>query len=65
MGLFYLKNIEFILFLNFIHLFVSDLAVAFSGGWSMQGAICWTRLCNVCRYVGKVKLLALYYLFGF
>ena len=33
-------SIGFILLLNFIHLFVFYLAVASSGGCSMQGGIC-------------------------
>ena len=61
---FYLKIIETVLLLNFIHLFLLELAVADSWVWNMQGRICWTWLCNVCRYVGKVvELLALYYLY--
>ena len=39
---FYLNNIEFVLLLGFFHFFFLELAVASSGGWSMQGGICWT-----------------------
>ena len=39
---FSLKNIEFVLLLSFIHFFFFELAVASSGGWTMQGGICWT-----------------------
>ena len=40
LGLFSILKNEFVLLLNFIHLFVLDLAIASSGGWSMQGGIC-------------------------